>query len=88
MKKVFFSVAVVSALALASCGGGAKADGEKLCNCMKEAMKDMSKMEECQKMGEEMEKKYPKGSDDYKVIDEVMDKCQEEVMKEMGGGEH
>lgn len=84
MKKVFFSVAVVAALALASCGGGAKADGEKLCNCMKEAMKDMSKMGDCEKMGEEMEKKYPRDSEGYKEIDEIMDKCQDEVMKEMG----
>jgi hypothetical protein len=86
MKKVLLSVAVVAAFALVSCGGGAKADGQKLCDCMKEAIKDMSKMAECQKMGEEMEKKYPSGSEGYKEIDAAMDKCQEELEKSMTGG--
>jgi len=83
MKKVFFSVAVISALALTSCGGGgAKADGQKFCDCMKEAMKDMSKLESCMKMGEEMETKYKDDKAAQGEIEEVMKECEKELKGE------
>ncbi|MFZ5552649.1 MAG: hypothetical protein ACOZCO_06010 [Bacteroidota bacterium] len=81
MKKVFLSVAVVAAFALASCGGGASGDAKKLCDCMKGAVKDMSKMDECMKQAEEMEKKYKGNADAEKEIEKVMDECEKEMTK-------
>lgn len=82
MKKVVFSAALVAAIALTSCGGGAKADGQKLCDCMKGAMKDMSKVGECMTMATEMEKKYSGNEEAKKEIEAVMNDCEKELKPE------
>ena len=69
MKKLIYSVAVVAAFALASCGGG-----PSLCDCVNIDDKADDKMKEaCATMGKESKEKYEKASDEDK----------EKMMKEM-----
>ena len=60
MKRLFYTLAMVSVVALSSCGGGADAAGDatKLCECMDAAKADPSKAEECATMAQEFEDKY------------------------------
>lgn len=60
MKKVMFVAMMAGGLFLTSCGGGgdAKADAQKLCDCMTASMENPEKAEECNKLSEEMQKKY------------------------------
>lgn len=80
MKTLFLSVGVILTIALSSCGGGndAAADAEKLCSCYKEATIDMTKMGDCEKLVDEMKAKYKEGTEEYKIVDERMEKCEQE----------
>jgi len=86
--------AVAIAMFMASCGG-VESDSKKVCDKLKEMGEvvksgDKAKMEALQKemeeMGKELEKKYPKGSEDEKKMEELIKPCSDEVMKTIGSG--
>lgn len=74
MKKLIYSVAVLTAVVLSSCGGG-----PSVCDCvnMDKDKADDKMKEACEKMEEEWRDKYEKADD----------KAKEEMMKEIEGCE-
>jgi hypothetical protein len=93
MKKLMIP-AVALAMFMASCGG-VKSDAETICdmmNKMVEAQKanDTAKIEALQKEYEpkmdELQKKYPKGSEEEKELEALVKPCMEEAMKAAMGG--
>ena len=56
-KSIFFIGALLSTT-LVACGGGAAADGEKYCNCVKDAGTDPAKAKECVEMSGKHAEKY------------------------------
>lgn len=87
MKKAIIPAVLFSVFVFAGCGGGnsAEADANKLCDCYKEGMKDVTKMGDCQKIEDEMKEKYKKGTPEYETIDKIMEKCIDEVKGEVDG---
>ena len=93
MKKLMIP-AVALAMFMASCGG-VKSDAKTICdmmNKMVEAQKanDTAKIEAIQKEYEpqidELQKKYPKGSEEEKELEALVKPCMEEAMKAAMGG--
>jgi hypothetical protein len=93
MKKLMIP-AVALAMFMASCGG-VKSDAKTICdmmNKMVEAQKanDTAKIEALQKEYEpqmdELQKKYPKGSEEEKELEALVKPCMEEAMKAAMGG--
>jgi hypothetical protein len=93
MKKLMIP-AVALAMFMASCGG-VKSDAETICdmmNKMVEAQKanDTAKIEALQKEYEpkmdDLQKKYPKGSEEEKELEALVKPCMEEAMKAAMGG--
>jgi len=73
MKKLIFSVAVFSAFALSSCGGG-----PSVCDCvnMDKDKADDKMKEACKTLRKEWEEKYEKASDDEKKkLEEEVSAC-------------
>ena len=92
MKKLMIP-AVALAMFMASCGG-VKSDAKTICdmmNKMVEAQKanDTAKIEAIQKEYEpqidDLQKKYPKGSEEEKELEALVKPCMEEAMKAAGG---
>lgn len=87
MKKINYLILSASIM-IAACGGqsnNATEDATKLCECYKAGTKDVTKMGDCEKMEDELKTRYEKGSDDYKLIGEVMEKCEDEIKGETDG---
>lgn len=87
MKKINYLI-ILSAFAISACGGttnNASEDATKLCECYKAGTKDVTKMGDCEKMEADLKTRYEKGSDDYKLIGDVMEKCEDEIKGENDG---
>lgn len=54
-------------------------DSEKLCDCMKRTVNDLTIMDECMMLAEEMEIKYKGSKEAEMVIKKEMDKCEKEM---------
>jgi len=93
MKKLMIP-AVALAMFMASCGG-VKSDAETICDMMNKMVaaqkeNDTAKIEALQKEYEpkmdELQKKYPKGSEEEKELEALVKPCMEEAMKAAMGG--
>ena len=88
MKKLNYSILLSAILVITGCGANSNSasdDATKLCKCYQAGMKDVTKMGECEKMEAEIKTRYEKGSDDYKLIGEMMEKCEDEIKGETDG---
>jgi hypothetical protein len=93
MKKLMIP-AVALAMFMASCGG-VKSDAETICDMMNKMVEsqnanDTAKIEALQKEYEpqmdELQKRYPKGSEEEKELEALVKPCMEEAMKAAMGG--
>jgi len=73
-------LALFSMIVLASCGGGnPEEEAKKICDCMKGAVKDESKMKDCEKQWGDLEKQFEGNKEANEKMDKVMAACEGEL---------